>query len=241
MEGQYPDRWKKKGNATGSGTPNINQQQNHTSIPPKPTANVATVPTTFFTPTGSGSGDEFYAFMTSVIPQTSNPITYADSAASDHFFVNISDFESYEPYTGRNGSTAKNGGTFPIHRKGTVRKRCVYDGRVINLIVKDALHCPSLSHNLVSIGKLDGSGCYAVFGGQGVTFIYPEGCPFIYGKGENIMYKIDIFPPTGSLPSHTVTPPDVAAKISAFFDKRMKALATKSHNRPMDLIPGISA
>ena len=49
------------------------------------------------------------------------------------------------------------------------------------------------------------------------------------------MYKINIFPPTGSLPSHTVTPPDMAAKMSAFFDKKTKALTTKSHNRPTDI------
>ena len=50
LEGQYPDWWKKKGTAARSGTLNINQQQNHTVIPPKPMANVATVPTTSFTP-----------------------------------------------------------------------------------------------------------------------------------------------------------------------------------------------
>jgi len=53
-------------------------------------------------------------------------------------------------------------------------------GRVINLIFKDMLHCPSLSHNLMSIGRLDESGCYAVVEGRGVTFINPEGCPFMW-------------------------------------------------------------
>ena len=94
--------------------------------------------------------------------------TYADSAASDHFFIDISDFELYEPYTRKSGSTAKNSRSFTICGKGNVRKCCIYNGRVITLLFKDALHCPTLSHNLIAIKKLNAGGCYAVFRGGGL-------------------------------------------------------------------------
>jgi hypothetical protein len=99
MEGQYPEWWKKKGNPT-SGSSNTQT--------PKPTANVTTVDTTV----GSSNSDgEYYALVTEVnsVPNTTQPhaqvVTFADSACSDHCFVNRSDFTSYRPVKDKDGDT----------------------------------------------------------------------------------------------------------------------------------------
>ena len=97
MEGQYPDWWKKKGNATGSGNSSTNQSTKVPVADPTPTANVAMVPTTPFTSSDTDDGNHFYAFITNASIPAPAITTYADSAASDHFSINIGDFESYEP------------------------------------------------------------------------------------------------------------------------------------------------
>jgi hypothetical protein len=63
MEGQYPDWWRKKGNATSGGNPSSNQPLKVTSTT-QPTANIAMVSPTPFTPSDMSNGDYFYAFIT---------------------------------------------------------------------------------------------------------------------------------------------------------------------------------
>ena len=95
-EGQYPDWWKKKGTATTSNTNASNTQK------AKPTANITTMDST----AGSSNGDgEFYALVTDTnLPQTDTTqrqvVTFADSACSDHCFVNKSDFATYKSQFG---------------------------------------------------------------------------------------------------------------------------------------------
>ena len=111
----------------------------------------------------------------------------------------------------------------------------MYDGKVITLLFKDALHCPTLSHNLISIGKLDEGGYYTIFGGGGATFVNSDGQAFMFGSGEGTMYKLNIFPPTSPLPHDVTQPPDMSEKISAALNTQVKALATKSHNKPTNI------
>jgi hypothetical protein len=196
MEGQYPEWWKKKGNPT-SGSSNTQT--------PKPTANVTTVDTTV----GSSNSDgEYYALVTEVnsVPNTTQPhaqvVTFADSACSDHCFVNRSDFTSYRPVKDKDGDTATKGGKFSIHGTGRVEKRTIFDGRVVSLVFENAIHAPDLNHNLISIGKLDKAGCYTVFGGGGMICLSRDGKPFINGSAagtEGTMYEVEIYPPTGPL------------------------------------------
>ncbi|KAG6838077.1 hypothetical protein C0991_002003 [Blastosporella zonata] len=57
-------------------------------------------------------------------------LTYADSGASNHCFVNRADFTEYEPYTTpRQGLAANQGGVFNIMGRGTVKKTVNTDGR----------------------------------------------------------------------------------------------------------------
>jgi len=106
MEGQYPNWWKKKGNA--------NQQAN---TPNQTNANIAVIPAES---TGNTSKENFYALMTRLSPHIEpRIITYADSAASDHCFVNINDFSTYQSFEGKCGMTATTGGDFVIRGTGT--------------------------------------------------------------------------------------------------------------------------
>ena len=229
MEGQYPDWWKKKGTATTSNTPK-----------PKPVANVVTTDST----AGSSSGDgEFYALATDASPaQMDTPhrqvITFADSACSDHCFVNKSDFTNYKPFHDKDGDTAAKGGKFKISGTGRVEKRVIFDGRVISLIFDNAIHAPDLNHNLISIGRLDKAGCYSVFGGGGMTCLNREGKPFLSGiiaGSEGTMYEVEVYPPTGPLlPKHQNRPlPSTSAAKEAH--ARVVVFATHSHNKPADI------
>ena len=104
MEGQYPDWWKKKGNATGVPTPKPKEQMH--------TANIALVPTEQVPAT---SEDDFYVFMTQcTCPHVHHIATYANSTASDHCFVSVSDFSTYVPLNEKKGTTANAGGTFKM-------------------------------------------------------------------------------------------------------------------------------
>ena len=189
MEGQYPDWWKKKGTAT------TNMQKT------KPTTNITTANST----AGSSSGDgEFYALITDTNPAntTHQIITFADSACSDHCFIDKADFITYRPFHDKDGNTAAKGGKFKISGTGQVEKRVVFDGWVILLAFENAIHTPDLNHNLISIGRLDKAGCYSVFGGGGMTCLNRDGKPFLSGLAagsEGTMYEVDIYPPTGPL------------------------------------------
>jgi len=81
---------------------------------------------------------------------------------------------------GKDGETAAKGGKFTITEIGRVNKHVVFNGRTITLSFKNVMHTPDLSHNLISIGKLEiKGGCYSIFDGGGVTFIDRDQRPFL--------------------------------------------------------------
>ena len=222
MEGQYPDWWCKKGSPTPMTTT--------TTPTPKPTANIAVVQHS----TTSGHG-EYYAFMMNTQGHHKGLITYADSAASDHCFVDIKDFVTYQPSTGKDGDTAAKGGKFTIAGMGRVDKRAVFNGRIITLSFKDVMHTPDLSHNLISIGKLETKGgCYSIFGSGGVTFIDRDQRPFLQGQRMGTMYEVDVHSPTGPIPSKPNVPYNLVLAAQAAYST-IKAFATCSHNHPTNI------
>ena len=86
MEGQYPDWWRKKGNATVSRSLSSNQPPKIPITTPKPLANGAVVPATPLTSSNTGDSGNFYAFIMNASTPAPALTTYIDSAASDHFF-----------------------------------------------------------------------------------------------------------------------------------------------------------
>jgi len=144
MVGQYPSWWGRQGSGN---LPNVTTASNST------TANSAIVTTA--SPSPISSPAQYYAFMAIIHDvDASNPITsYADSAASDHCFVRRDDFSTYIPCTGHQGATATDG-TSSVLGMGIVKKLAIFNRQCVNLTFENALHTPSLPHNLVSIGQL---------------------------------------------------------------------------------------
>ncbi|KAJ3912887.1 hypothetical protein F5877DRAFT_13986, partial [Lentinula edodes] len=64
-------------------------------------------------------------------------------------------------------------------------------GKVITLVFEGALHCPTISSDLISIARLDKLGYQVHFGNGCVKFYSPEGTQFLTGRGSNGLYKID--------------------------------------------------
>jgi GAG-pre-integrase domain/Integrase core domain len=228
MEGQYPDWWKKKGTAS------TNTQK------PKSTANAMTTDTITVFPSGTS---EFYALATDTSPiQTDvsqrQVITFADSACSDHCFVNKSDFTTYQPFHDKDGDTAAKGGKFKISGTGRVEKQVIFDGHIISLAFENAIHAPDLNHNLISIGRLDKAGCYSVFGGGGMMCLNSEGKPFLSGVAtgpEGTMYKVEIYPPARPLQQKRESEPLPSITGAKEAHARVLVFATHSHSRPTNI------
>lgn len=187
--GEWPDWWE---GDRGSG-------------PKPPSANSAITST---------MGENVYAFSVN-----NNPISggnkheltsYADSGASEHCFVNRNDFTVYNPLaTNMTGTTAQNGGVFQILGVGTVTKITLVNGIRKEITLTDVLHTPDLSHNLISIGRLDRKGCYVTFGGGGAAFKTSKGEQFMWGKfrGMGTMYEVELFNPPSALSARSQRKP----------------------------------
>ncbi|KAF5374516.1 hypothetical protein D9615_009034 [Tricholomella constricta] len=149
--GQYPEWWKRDKPTTPAMPATV------------PAANSAVSSTT----------NPLYLALAATHPTTRSAtlVTYADSAASNHFFACRGDFETYGPIPDgtTKGSTA-NGGDFRMAGTGRVRKNVVHEGRKVQLTFEHAIHTPDLTHNLVSIGCLGARGCSVMFSGNGATF-----------------------------------------------------------------------
>lgn len=229
MEGQYPDWWRKKGPVT-----NANAQKLKT------TANVTMTNNTVVSSSGSR---EFYALATDTNPSNMitpqcQVVTFADSACSNHCFVNRSDFTTYKSSNNKDGDTAAKGGKFKIHGTGRVGKHVIFDGCVILLAFENAIHTPDLNHNLISIGRLDKAGCYSIFGGGGMTCINCEGKPFLSGMAagsEGTMYKVEVHPPTGTLHQRGQNKPLPSATATKEAHAKVLAFTTRSHDKPTDI------
>ncbi|KAG6881055.1 hypothetical protein C0993_003080, partial [Termitomyces sp. T159_Od127] len=120
-------------------------------------------------------------------------LTYADSGATDHCFVQQSDFEEYQTYiTPCQGMSANRRGVFGILGTGMVRKTVKVDGKVVHLVFKSALHTPDLSANLISIRKFDDLGFSVLFKGGQAIFSDPSGYPFMVGNKRDRMYLLEL-------------------------------------------------
>lgn len=182
MAGQYPDWW--RGRKGGRGKPmNVAASATTTVLPTAPQANLVVAAT---------DTEAYYAFSSLSVPQNgmAEIVTYADSAASEHYFVNRADFTDYKPI--KRAGEAANGSPFHILGTGTVRKVVVTGGKRVNITFSDALHVPDFSHNLISIGRLDSRGFSVRFGDGKATFFDPAGKLFMAGAAAGSMYRLDM-------------------------------------------------
>ncbi|KAF5319535.1 hypothetical protein D9619_008337 [Psilocybe cf. subviscida] len=180
-EGQFPEWWRgKRPNATAA------------SATSTPTPHIAA------SAIASTNEDNYYAFSThhTAFSERSDGKlnTFADSAASEHYFAKQSDFHEYIEEK-REGETAT-GEKFRILGRGTVRKVAVLGDKRVNISFTNVLHAPDFTHNLVSIGRLDRMGYTVKFGGGKVSFIDQKGNTIVEGPASGTMYQLQLEDPT---------------------------------------------
>lgn len=118
--------------------------------------------------------------------------TYADSGATDHFFVDRAVFSDYEELPNPiEGHAALKGAMFRVIGRGTVKKICHTAHGLSELVFKNALHAPDLASNLISITKFDKAGFSVIFGAGHVRFLDPRGREVLCGAGNEGMYLLN--------------------------------------------------
>jgi hypothetical protein len=92
----------------------------------------------------------------------------ADSGCTSYFFKNRDAFVTYNPIKMLVGQSSKSGASFSVLGFGNVEISIVNNDTRHTLLLKDALHAPDVTANLISISKMDIAGWDAVFGGKKV-------------------------------------------------------------------------
>lgn len=184
-EGQYPDWYKgKKIYAPGKGPP-TGTTPTAALADTTPTASVSSIST-------SHDQFDFMALIADTTPTMQGNVTYADSGASDHCFINREDFATYRNITETSGQTAQANTRFKIIGRGTVYKNITHNGKTTVLELTDCLHTPDLTANLVSIGRLAQKGVIVSFTNDFVTFTNAGGKPFMSGSTSGGMYVLKL-------------------------------------------------
>lgn len=126
--------------------------------------------------------------------------TFLDSGASEHCWVQKSDFVDYTEVRGQAGSSAISGeaGRFAILGTGTVQfvTRINGEERVVQL--RGVKHTPSFGHNLISLPTLDSRGMRGEWGQGMMTVRGPNGETVIRGFGRNKMYEVEVLESGGT-------------------------------------------
>ncbi|KAG6852019.1 hypothetical protein C0991_004079 [Blastosporella zonata] len=167
---------------------------------------------------------------TTTPPIAGHHITYADSAASRHFFTERGDFVTYGPVPDdiATGSVA-NGGAFRVEGMGRIRKMVSYRVREVKITLDNVLHAPHLDHNLISIGCLDLKGCTITFGGGTAIFYEPSGAPFMCGTRYNqTMYQVEFMPEATAMMERD----DTITTATMERDDTKTAISTGSSTKP---------
>ncbi|KAL7278428.1 hypothetical protein ACG7TL_007425 [Trametes sanguinea] len=149
-----------------------------------------------------------HAFVTALVTETvgpkplydatQEPMTnihaFADTGASHHYFTDRRHFTNYRTTSTMTGNAAKRGSTFEIAGIGDVSFIIRAEGRAVQILLRDVLHAPDLSANLVSVARIDRGG-YRIEISEGRMLVYEKGSPSLCFTGQRTasdLYKIDI-------------------------------------------------
>lgn len=196
MEGQYLDWWRRnKGLTTNTMSSNTTSLNLNNTTPS--TTNALQANSMIVTLSENDTNVKCFAF--SIQTQApSNGVTYADLAASRHFFKDKSDFVMYNPPSANNlVRVTAEGRTFQVDGCGQVCKWVQYGKEIIEVTFDNALHAPDLFHNLISLGCLVSKGVKVGLEHDGATMQTSDGTPFIKCAMEGVMFTVPfIQPPT---------------------------------------------
>lgn len=119
---------------------------------------------------------------------------FLNSGASEHCWVQRSDFVEYTEVHGQTGSSAISGevGTFQIQGIGTVQfvTRVGDTERIVHL--QGVRHTPAFGHNLISLSTLDKRGMRGEWGLGRMTVRTTTGETILEGFGQSKMYGVVI-------------------------------------------------
>lgn len=122
--------------------------------------------------------------------------TYADSGATDHFFVDRHVFADYKELKNPiEGHAAPRGASFRVIGRGTIKRKYQTTEGTFELVFRNALHAPDLLSNLISINRFDKAGFKVVFGGGYVRFNDSTGKEVLRGTGTGGMYLLSSLGP----------------------------------------------
>ncbi|GAW04347.1 retrotransposon Ty1-copia subclass [Lentinula edodes] len=131
--------------------------------------------------------------------------TFIDSGASEHCWVQQSDFIEYTRVQGQGGSSAISGeaGRFQILGTGTIQfvTRIQDEERTIQL--RGVKHTPSFGHNLISLSTLDSRGMRGEWGLGVMTVRAQNGQTILQGFGRNKMYEVEVLESGGTLANYS--------------------------------------
>jgi hypothetical protein len=194
-------------------------------------AHIATAETPASSPTTTAllaeTLDEYatnFSFMAALNEHSLSLATYLDSGASNHYFVDRSWFSEYVEITPITGSAAKAGSTFSIIGMGTVCIQTPINGKTNIVTLRNVMHAPDLTANLISIAKSARNGCTGTYDGDLLRVFDPRKQLILLGVlHNNDMYRV------------TVEPQLDGRKPSAFLSVDPRAHATSSSRAPLDL------
>ncbi len=146
----------------------------------------------------------------------SNEDVYLDSGVSDHYFKNKKWFMDYvvtpneKPITG-----IEKGHSVEVSGKGSINcKFFLDDGDTVNVLIKDIMHVPNFSSNLISVGRLECNGCRVVFE-RGNATVWKDKQKIMTAERKGDVYRINM------LMMHSNVPDD---------DKQAYATSAKPDN-----------
>jgi hypothetical protein len=134
--------------------------------------------------------------------------TYADSAATDHFFHEKVGFISYTPCS-REGQSSELETSLKILGVGRVRKVFTHEGHDVELIFKNVLHCLNITYDLVSISEINKKGYKVEFGGGLAKFYSPDGVHFLTGTATDGLYLLPVKEAAGMVARSLRKPVDI--------------------------------
>lgn len=190
MEGQYPEWWQKSKTTNSNNNTSSTPATASTSMTPQ--ANSATITTA-----DNAANPRCLVFLT--LTQASRKrdvMTYADSGASRHFFIDQGDFVTYGPpdMADMVRVTAERC-TFRVLGCEQVQKWVNYGGETIKITLEDTLHASDLSYNLISLGSLVQKGVRIDLGSREAVMHAPDGKPFLCCSMEGSMFIVDLIQP----------------------------------------------
>jgi GAG-pre-integrase domain len=104
----------------------------------------------------------------------------------------VKDRNLFTTYLSTPGHHVKGFGKTPGLGRGTVKIKCIVDGKTTVATLSDAVHVPDAPFNLISIGRAEEAGVKILFAHGKVKFKAPNGKILMEGRASGRMFDMSI-------------------------------------------------